>query len=103
MHNLPSKRHHRIGPVVMRWPPLSAFLRYGGTPPALPPTGNTPGWVPTHQHRKGGLYRVLGHGLLESDRCPMTLYDDVGGTIWIRPSDEFQDGRFTALESNHGE
>lgn len=55
-------------------------------------------WSPTHQHRKGGLYRVLGEGIWEPDRSPAVIYDDVEGTVWIRPAAEFDDGRFTPLE-----
>ena len=54
-------------------------------------------WRPTHKHRKGGLYRVLGHGTLEANRTVMTIYDDAQGTVWIRPKAEFEDGRFTPL------
>ncbi len=54
-------------------------------------------WTPTHRHRKGGEYRVLGHGLLETDRSDVVIYDDADGTIWVRPVAEFYDGRFEAL------
>ncbi len=56
------------------------------------------GWAPTHQHRKGGLYRVLGKGTLESDRTGMVIYDDEAGTIWLRPVAEFEDGRFHSID-----
>lgn len=51
-------------------------------------------WVPTHRHRKGGLYRVLGEGILESDRKIAVIYQDAQGSIWIRSKSEFEDGRF---------
>ncbi|MEO3416951.1 DUF1653 domain-containing protein [Roseovarius sp. CAU 1744] len=51
-------------------------------------------WVPTHRHRKGGFYRVVGHGTLESDRSPVVIYDDAEGQVWVRPTREFEDGRF---------
>ncbi|MEM9709273.1 MAG: DUF1653 domain-containing protein [Pseudomonadota bacterium] len=51
-------------------------------------------WRPTHRHRKGGLYRLVGQGVYEPDRSPVAIYDDRDGTIWIRPLDEFNDGRF---------
>lgn len=54
-------------------------------------------WRPTHQHRKGGEYRVLGHGVLESDRSDVVIYDDRSGTIWVRSKAEFYDGRFSAM------
>lgn len=55
-------------------------------------------WAPTHRHRKGGLYRVLGQGVLEADRSAVVLYDDAQGTIWVRDAVEFEDGRFVPLE-----
>ena len=53
-----------------------------------------PDWAATHRHRKGGLYRVLGRGVLESDRSNVVIYDDADGTVWVRPTVEFDDGRF---------
>ncbi|GFE51554.1 hypothetical protein So717_33070 [Roseobacter cerasinus] len=55
-------------------------------------------WAPTHRHRKGGLYRVLAHGVLEADRSDAVIYDDAEGVIWIRARAEFEDGRFTPLQ-----
>lgn len=55
-------------------------------------------WQPTHQHRKGGLYRVIGEGVWEPDRSPVVLYDDAEGTTWVRPKAEFDDGRFRKLD-----
>ena len=55
-------------------------------------------WVPTHRHRKGGLYRIMGHGTLESDRSAVTIYDDTDGQVWVRPTQEFEDGRFEPLD-----
>lgn len=55
-------------------------------------------WTPTHRHRKGGLYRVLTHGTLEANRSPVVIYDDADGTVWVRPTEEFEDGRFLALD-----
>ena len=54
-------------------------------------------WTPTHRHKKGGLYRVVAHGLLEADRSDVVVYDDAEGTTWVRPAAEFYDGRFTLL------
>lgn len=51
-------------------------------------------WVPTHQHRKGGMYRLLHEGRLEADLTPVAIYDDESGTVWVRPLVEFNDGRF---------
>lgn len=62
------------------------------TPPA-PPFGLAR-WYPTHRHKKGGLYRLLGFGILESDRSDVAIYDDADGTVWVRDRAEFEDGRF---------
>lgn len=62
-------------------------------------TGPAPAdWAPTHRHRKGGLYRLIGHGIAEATRSPVAIYDDEEGTIWVRDADEFADGRFTPLK-----
>ena len=54
-------------------------------------------WQPTHQHRKGGLYRVITRGEIEADLTPCVVYDDAAGRVWARPAAEFDDGRFTPL------
>ena len=60
-------------------------------PPAPTPTfGQTP-WHPTHRHKKGGGYRLLGYGVAEADRSPVAIYDDQAGTVWVRDADEFND------------
>lgn len=56
-----------------------------------------PAWAATHQHRKGGLYRLRFYATLEADRTPVAVYDDAEGMIWVRDRAEFNDGRFTAL------
>ena len=62
--------------------------------PDLPPP---PHWVPTHTHKKGGAYRHLYNGILEVDRSAVVIYDDRDGRVWVRPHDEFHDGRFSPL------
>lgn len=63
--------------------------------------------APTHRHVKtGGLYRVLlrnvklqikpNDGI--ADMSDMVLYVGADGTVWVRPADEFNDGRFAALD-----
>ncbi len=54
-------------------------------------------WRATHQHKKGGLYRVIAEGLVEADRSDVVIYDDAQGQVWVRPAAEFWDGRFTAI------
>ncbi|MGJ8612260.1 MAG: DUF1653 domain-containing protein [Octadecabacter sp.] len=56
-----------------------------------------PAWAATHRHRKGGMYRVVGDAILESDRSDVVIYDDADGTTWVRSAAEFHDGRFTPL------
>ena len=82
--------------AVSLWHKLTGQGRVTAPPlqPGLMPASD---WAPTHRHRKGGLYRVLGHGTWEADRSPAVIYDDADGTVWIRPTAEFEDGRFEAL------
>lgn len=56
------------------------------------------------RHRGGGTYRVVGHGLIEATLTAAVIYEPVGfdGPNWVRPADEFLDGRFTRVE-NDGE
>ena len=54
-------------------------------------------WTPTHRHRKGGLYRVVGTAILEADRSDVVIYDDAEGQVWVRDAAEFNDGRFEKL------
>lgn len=59
----------------------------------------TSDWHPTHRHIKGGEYRVLMHGILETDRSEVVIYDDAKRTVWVRPKLEFYDGRFATIDS----
>jgi hypothetical protein len=55
-------------------------------------------WKPTHRHLKtGGLYRVLLLGTSEADMEPVVIYDNRDGRVWVRPENEFFDGRFVTL------
>lgn len=51
------------------------------------------------QHVKtGGLYMVVGACLIESDLTPGTIYRSLfDGATWVRPTSEFEDGRFRNL------
>ncbi len=53
--------------------------------------------MPTHRHRKGGLYRRVADAVLEADRSDVVIYDDATGAVWVRSRAEFEDGRFTDL------
>lgn len=93
VHNLSPQRDHRVYTVGM----INLFRRRAADRPQHHDVPSRPGWAPTHQHRKGGYYRVVGHAILEADRSPVTLYDDAEGTTWVRATEEFEDGRFRAL------
>ena len=54
-------------------------------------------WTPTHQHKKGGQYRLLCDAKLESDESDVIVYYDQEGKVWVRSKEEFFDGRFTPL------
>jgi len=56
-----------------------------------------PKWHPSHRHRKGGNYRLLGFGINESDRSEVAIYDDESGKVWVRSRLEFEDGRFRPI------
>lgn len=58
----------------------------------------TGAWVPTHRHKKGGVYRVVMEAILEADRSDVVVYDDAQGTVWVRSKAEFYDGRFTKID-----
>lgn len=50
-------------------------------------------------HRKGGVYRVIATGLIEATLEPCVVYKaEQGGRVWVRPYDEFNDGRFTLID-----
>lgn len=55
------------------------------------PVFGQPQWHPTHRHKKGGGYRLLGFGVLEADRTSVAIYDDIDGTVWVRDAAEFND------------
>lgn len=46
-------------------------------------------------HNNGNLYEILSIGLLERTLESMVTYKDIEtGVIWVRPAEEFFDGRF---------
>lgn len=53
---------------------------------------------PTHLHKKGRYYQVIGEGIIEETGTPAVIYKNDMGITWIRPSGEFYDGRFTPIE-----
>jgi hypothetical protein len=52
---------------------------------------------PTHRHRKGGEYELLGYGRHTETEEETAVYRDVWGRLWVRPRSMFDDGRFTPL------
>ena len=59
--------------------------------PAPTPSFGQPRWHPTHRHKKGGSYRLLGYGVLEADRSSVAIYDDADGIVWVRDAGEFNE------------
>ena len=58
---------------------------------------------PTHRHlQRGGVYARLGLGRVQSSRPivegdVLTIYRAENGSLWVRPEDEFGDGRYGLL------
>lgn len=72
------------------------------------------GWRPTHRHvKRGSEYQLLGMGKMQTERWvepgiypnpgladmrEVAIYRSVDdGSLWARPREEFEDGRFDAL------
>lgn len=75
-------------------------------------------WQPTHKHVKtGGVYRVVDEAkmqtsdwldgtppereagnLMSVDMREVVIYEAQDGTKWVRPKEEFNDGRFQEIE-----
>ena len=80
-----------IAGVINAWPALLASPSRGE------------GWKPTHRHLKRGTsYEVIGQGWLQTtaligtsaDDENVTIYRGDDGRLWVRPTAEFNDGRF---------
>lgn len=50
--------------------------------------------APVLRHKKGGTYTFIGYGRSTVDLSPQAVYVDEAGELWVRPKDEFIDGRF---------
>ena len=59
-----------------------------------------PVWEATHQHFKGGKYRLIGYGRVADTLRPVAVYDDQFRELWVRDKDEFHghvQPRFTPI------
>lgn len=74
--------------------------------------------TPTHRHKKrGSEYVLIGIGKMQADwwtdglngkgsadMAEVAIYRDVkDGSLWARPREEFEDGRFENLSTTEGE
>ena len=50
--------------------------------------------------KTGKHYKILHHGLFENSLKPMVIYQshDGLGPVWVRPAEQFFDGRFRNWE-----
>lgn len=59
---------------------------------------------PTHKHiKRGNLYQTIHLATLQTsepieDGADVTVYRDEDGNVWVRPDDEFNDGRFESIK-----
>lgn len=46
-----------------------------------------------------GIYEIIGYGKIEKDQTPVAIYEQLWeGRVWVRPIEEFEDGRFELAE-----
>jgi len=62
-----------------------------------------PQWQPTHRHKKRGTkYQYKGAAYIQTedpllDNDLVAVYVGENGQLWVRPMEEFEDGRFKEL------
>ncbi len=50
------------------------------------------------RHRKGGTYAVVAVARMEANLYPAVVYkSERDGLVWVRPLEEFEDGRFVQI------
>jgi hypothetical protein len=59
-------------------------------------------WRPTHRHRKGGLYELIGYGRHTETDEAVAIYRSADGIWWVRPAEMFDDGRFEPVAITTG-
>lgn len=65
----------------------------------LAAAGRTDDQASIWRHVKtGGLYRLLRVGKLEACQTPVAVYVGVDAAVWVRPCNEFFDGRFEEVK-----
>lgn len=97
-------------PVRMATAP--AYLQQEIDDALSPEAGSEPAWRPTHRHvKRGTTYRVLGTADVQANTCiiegeRVTVYQGEDRRLWVRPTGEFEDGRFAPIapdpETPHG-
>lgn len=55
-------------------------------------------WIPTHIHKKGREYRIIGYAKHSETEEALVVYEDRSGLVWARPEKMFFDGRFEKIE-----
>lgn len=103
---------------------LSGYMRRGLAAPEAVEAGGagTSQWQPTHRHKKtGGDYMLVGVGRMQTkwwvdwlgqpspddgttvDMREVTIYQGADGKLWVRPVEEFNDGRFEGPQPVRGD
>lgn len=58
----------------------------------------------THRHIKsGGPYQFISYCIIEKTLTEGVIYMDITGRLWVRPREEFEDGRFAPIEDSLSE
>jgi len=108
---MPTHEWYKPGPLEIVKPHLAEHVRMGGLL-MRPRDGRAPTNHRLVRHKKRGtIYRVIGEGKIQASRwfykvadiavpvdmCEMTIYEGEDGQVYVRPTSEFNDGRFEDL------